>query len=74
MEWWTLRDGAGADPRDLGPAVRDQLDAVADKLSAGFPVVAAMLREAREDVTAFAAFPFAHWKKIWSTNPLERGQ
>ena len=31
-----------------------------------------MLREAREDVTAFAAFPFAHWKKIWSTNPLER--
>jgi transposase-like protein len=53
-------------------AVRDQLDAVADKLGAGFPVVAAMLREAREDVTAFAAFPFAHWKKIWSTNPLER--
>ena len=31
-----------------------------------------MLREAREDVTAFATFPFAHWKKIWSTNPLER--
>ena len=53
-------------------AVREQLDAVADKLGAGFPVVAAMLREAREDVTAFAAFPFAHWKKIWSTNPLER--
>ena len=23
-------------------------------------------------MTAFAAFPFAHWKKIWSTNPLER--
>jgi transposase-like protein len=53
-------------------AVRDQLDAVADKLSSGFPVVAAMLRDAREDVTAFTAFPFAHWKKIWSTNPLER--
>jgi len=53
-------------------AVREQLDAVADKLSIGFPVVAAMLREAREDVTAFAAFPLAHWKKIWSTNPLER--
>ena len=53
-------------------AVREQLDAVADKLAAGFPAVAAMLREAREDVTAFAAFPLAHWKKIWSTNPLER--
>ena len=60
---WAQPDPAG---------VRDQLDAVADKLAAGFPVVAAMLREAREDVTAFAAFPFAHWKKIWSTNPLER--
>jgi len=53
-------------------AIREQLDAVADKLAPGFPVVAAMLAEAREDVTAFAAFPFAHWKKIWSTNPLER--
>ena len=53
-------------------AVREQLDAVADKLAAGFPAVAAMLREAREDVTAFAAFPLAHWRKIWSTNPLER--
>jgi putative transposase len=53
-------------------AVREQLDAVADRLAPMFPAVAAMLREAREDVTAFAAFPFAHWKKIWSTNPLER--
>lgn len=53
-------------------AVREQLDAVADKLASGFPAVAAMLRDAREDVTAFAAFPLAHWKKIWSTNPLER--
>ena len=31
-----------------------------------------MLREAAEDITAFADFPVAHWKKIWSTNPLER--
>ena len=53
-------------------AVREQLDAVADRLAPMFPAVAAMLLEAREDVTAFAAFPFAHWKKIWSTNPLER--
>jgi transposase-like protein len=53
-------------------AVREQLDEVAAKLAPGFPAVAAMLTEAREDVTAFAAFPFAHWKKIWSTNPLER--
>src|SRR3954464_14708336 len=32
----------------------------------------AMLRETDEDLLAFTAFPVAHWKKIWSTNPLER--
>jgi putative transposase len=31
-----------------------------------------MLLDAREDLTAFASFPPAHWTKIWSTNPLER--
>ena len=37
-----------------------------------FPKVETMLREATEDITAFADFPVPHWKKIWSTNPLER--
>lgn len=31
-----------------------------------------MLREAADDLTAFADFPPAHWKPICSTNPLER--
>ena len=31
-----------------------------------------MLRHARQDITAFADFPESHWRKIWSTNPLER--
>ena len=31
-----------------------------------------MLRDAAADICAFAAFPQAHWRKIWSTNPLER--
>ena len=31
-----------------------------------------MLREAEPELLAFAAFPVGHWKKIWSTNPLER--
>ena len=31
-----------------------------------------MLREGADDITAFADFPVPHWKKIWSTNPLER--
>ena len=29
-----------------------------------------MLRDAREEITAFADFPEAHWRKVWSTNPL----
>jgi transposase-like protein len=55
-----------------GPMVRAQLEQVADRLEPGFPDVAAMLTEACEDLLAFTAFPIAHWKKIWSTNPLER--
>jgi len=31
-----------------------------------------MLREAAVDICAFTAFPQAHWKRLWSTNPLER--
>jgi putative transposase len=52
--------------------VRDQLDVIATMLGRQFPKVEAMLRDAADDITAFADFPVAHWKKIWSTNPLER--
>ena len=31
-----------------------------------------MLVEAAPDITAFAAFPQSHWRRVWSTNPLER--
>lgn len=55
-----------------GPAVRDQLDTVADLLHPKFPAAAGLLRDAKPDLTAFADFPEAHWKKLWSTNPLER--
>jgi putative transposase len=34
--------------------------------------VATMLADAREELTAFTSFPVAHWRKLWSTNPLER--
>lgn len=52
--------------------VREQLDVIATMLGRQFPKVEAMLREAADDITAFADFPTSHWKKIWSTNPLER--
>ncbi|MFE5096907.1 IS256 family transposase [Streptomyces sp. NPDC056638] len=53
-------------------AVRAQLDTVADMPGRQFPKVKTMLLEAKEDLTAFADFPQQHWKKIRSTNPLER--
>ena len=53
-------------------SVREQLDEVVAKLEPRFPSVALMLSDAREDLLAFSAFPVAHWKKVWSTNPLER--
>ena len=52
--------------------VRRQLAEVADMLRGQFPDVAAMLTDAAEDILAFTGFPHAHWRKIWSTNPLER--
>jgi transposase-like protein len=52
--------------------VHSQLDVVAGMLGRQFPAVEQILRDARVDVLAFTAFPVLHWKKIWSTNPLER--
>lgn len=55
-----------------GPLVHTQVEQVATTLDTQFPKVAQMLREATEQITAFADFPEAHWRKIWSTNPIER--
>jgi transposase-like protein len=56
-----------------GPGhVAEQLDTIAAMLGRQLPKVEQMLRAADDDITAFAAFPVSHWKKIWSTNPLER--
>jgi putative transposase len=52
--------------------VREQVDTVADILAPKFPAVAEMLHEAKADLTAFADFPTSHWRKVWSSNPIER--
>jgi hypothetical protein len=52
--------------------VHSQLDVIAGMLGRQFPQVEAMLRDAEDDLLAFTGFPVAHWKKIWSTNPVER--
>jgi putative transposase len=52
--------------------VHAQLSEIATMLGRQFPAVADMLESSREDLLAFAAFPSAHWRQVWSTNPLER--
>src|SRR5882757_1873449 len=52
--------------------VREQLGVIATMLGRQSVKVETMLRDAAEDLLAFTGFPPAHWKKIWSTNPLER--
>ena len=47
-------------------------DDLAASLAERFPRAAALMNEAREDVLAFRHFPQHHWRKIWSTNLLER--
>ncbi len=34
--------------------------------------VTEQMHTSKTDVLAFSAFPVEHWRKIWSTNPLER--
>jgi transposase-like protein len=53
-------------------AVEAQFDRIIATLEPQFPAVTAMLIDAREDLLAFRHYPIEHWRKIWSTNPLER--
>jgi transposase-like protein len=53
-------------------AVAAQWDHVAATLADRWPKAAALMETAKPEVLAFSAFPTDHWKKVWSTNPLER--
>jgi putative transposase len=52
--------------------VHGQLDVIAGMLGRQFPKLEALLRDSAEELLAFTSFPISHWKKVWSTNPLER--
>lgn len=52
--------------------VAEQFDVIAGMLGRQVPKVETMMRDAKEDLLAFAQFPQAHWRQLWSTNPLER--
>jgi transposase-like protein len=51
---------------------REQWDRVAESFRGRFDRVADLMDQAKEDVLAYLAFPHAHWRQVWSTNPLER--
>jgi putative transposase len=53
-------------------STRDQLRQVMGMLEVRYPAAAELLAEAETDVTAYADYPKPHWRKIASTNPLER--
>ncbi len=57
---------------DSGQAARELVGGALERLREPLPKVAALLEEAEEDLLAFYAFPSDHWRKLRSTNPLER--
>ncbi len=50
----------------------ERWDDLAASLAERFPRAAELMEKAKEDVLAFRYFPQQHWKKVWSTNLLER--
>lgn len=50
----------------------EMLEEVARRFEVRFPKVSELLWHSREDILAYYAFPCDHWRKIYSTNPLER--
>ena len=53
-------------------SARQRWQQVADGFRPTYPRLADLLDETQEDVLAYLAFPPAHWRQIWSNNPLER--
>jgi putative transposase len=53
-------------------SAREQWRRVAESFRERFPRLAALMDDAETDVLAYLAFPAAHWRQIWSNNPLER--
>jgi transposase-like protein len=51
---------------------RDRLSEAVAHLDGRMPKIAALLEDAETDILAFYVFPADHWRKLRSTNPLER--
>lgn len=53
-------------------AAGQQLDKVVEELAPSWPKAAELLGKAEHDLLAHMSFPKAHWKRLASSNPLER--
>ena len=53
-------------------SVLEQHAAAVEQMEARFAEAAEMLDSAKADILVFTAYPKAHWRQIWSNNPLER--
>jgi putative transposase len=53
-------------------AARRQLRAVYEAMHTRWQNAAQLLVEAEDDILAYMSFPVEHWKRIYSTNVLER--
>ena len=53
-------------------SAQDQLRQLADKLEPIYPKAATLLLEAEPDILAYKTFPNEHWRRIHSTNLVER--
>jgi putative transposase len=57
---------------DTQAQARDRLSEAVAHLDGRLGKVAALLEDAEAEILAFYAFPHDHWRKLRSTNPLER--
>ncbi len=57
---------------DSTEQARDRLSEAVAHLDGRMAKVATLLEDAETDILAFYAFPADHWRKLRSTNPLER--
>jgi putative transposase len=57
---------------ETGEQARARLGDAFAQLERPLPKVARLPEEAADDILAFYAFPVDHWRKLRSTNPLER--
>jgi putative transposase len=57
---------------DSQAQARDRLSEAVAHLDGRLGKIATMLEDAEPDILAFYAFPPGHWRKLRSTNPLER--